>query len=352
MLLVGFRPDEEGNILSLVAEGRLGGVILFRRNAEDAVDVARISAALREAAKRGEASVPLLAVDQEQGRVCRIQRGVTLFPGAAALGKRDRLSTTEGVARWVGRELAALGVHLNLAPVADVVRADPPPPVLVDRAFGADPRQVARHVRAWVRGSQDGGVAACAKHFPGHGGVEADSHNRLPRDPASLPVLKKFHLVPFAAAIRVRVAAVMVGHVAYDALDPGVPASLSPHVMGLLRRGMRYGGLVLTDDLEMGAVSEASGPVEAAVRAIAAGADMALVGRNMKAEVEAEELVRGVEAAIADGRLSEERMASAIRRVLTFKRWWVPSFWVPPSHHSAFPRAARLARRLWEEGPG
>jgi beta-N-acetylhexosaminidase len=327
-------------------------VILFRRNAEDAMDVARISAMLREAANRGNVSVPLLAVDQEQGRVCRIQRGVTLFPGATALGELDRISTTEGVARWVGRELATLGVHLNLAPVADVVRADPPPSVLLERAFGADPQLVARHVRAWVRGSQDGAVAACAKHFPGHGGVGGDSHDLRPRDRASLPVLKKYHLAPFAAAIRARVAAVMVGHVAYEALDPGAPASLSPLVMGLLRRGMGYDGLVLTDDLDMGAISEALDPAEAAVRAIAAGADMALVGRNLKAEMEPEDLVRGLEVAVADGRLSKERIASAIRRVLAFKRSWVPSFWEPPLHDPALPRAARLAQRLWEEARG
>lgn len=352
LLLVGFRPDEEKKILSLVEQGRLGGVILFSRNGEDARDVIRLCSAIRHVVK-GEDSytLPFVAVDQEQGRVCRILDGVTRFPGAAALGELDRSSTTERVAHWVGREMAALGVHLNLAPVADVLQKDMHSQVLADRAFGHDPNRVARHVRAWIRGSQGAKVAACAKHFPGHGSVGADSHLKLPRDVTPMEKMERLHLKPFVSAIRAGVAAVMVGHVAYDALDPGVPASLSTRVIqGLLREGLGFDGLVLTDDLDMRAVRESGNPVEVAVQAIAAGADMALVGRNMKAVVDVEDLIKGIEEAVRRETLPMDRVQASMNRVFAFKRQWIPYYWAPPSHPPPFLSAQRLSSRLWAGG--
>jgi beta-N-acetylhexosaminidase len=145
----------------------------------------------------------------------------------------------------------------------------------------------------------------------------------------------------------------MVGHVAYDALDPGVPASLSPRVIqGLLRQEMGYRGLVITDDLEMAAVSEGRDPVEAAIQAIAAGADMALVGRNLAGEVKIEELLEGLGDAVRGGRLPTDRVAASVRRVLRFKRRWIPTRWEIPFGAPAAPAAARLARRLEALGRG
>ncbi len=354
LLMVGFRPEEEGQLLSLVAKGRVGGVILFGRNGEDALEVARLCELLRRAAREGpHASIPLVAVDQEQGRVCRIRRGVTRFPGASVLGTLDRPDTTARVARWVGLELKALGIHLNLAPVGDVTVRGRASRALEGRTFGFEPERVASHVKAWIRGSQGAGMAACAKHFPGHGAVREDSHIAMPRDPTPLPVLRRDHLRPFLAAIRAGVSAIMVGHVAYDALEPGVPASLSRRVIqGLLRQELGYQGLVLTDDLEMGAVSRGRDPVEAAIQAIGAGADMALVGRNLTGETKIESLLSGLGEALRTGRLAKDRVAASARRVLLFKRRWIPARWELPPGPPAALAAGRLARRLELRGRG
>lgn len=348
LLLVGFRPEERDLVCSLLREGRLGGVILLGRNCGDAMAVARLCGDLRLSAQgRGSLALPLVAVDQEQGRVCRIQQGVTTFPGADVLGGLDRPKTTERVAHWVGRELAALGVHVNLAPVADVFGRKEGSSVLAARCFGWDPALVARHVRAWIRGSQGAEVASCAKHFPGHGGAREDSHERLPVDHSPLSMMEAVHLRPFSAAIAAGVASIMVGHVAFKALDPGMPASLSSKVIkGLLREKMAFEGLVMTDDLEMGAVASMADPVNATVQALKAGADMALVARSSSNSVSLEELVCGIEGAMHRGRLERGRILESLSRVLGFKRRWIPHRWSPPSSPPASQVAARLARRL------
>jgi beta-N-acetylhexosaminidase len=351
LLLVGFRPEEEQKILSLVCKAKLGGLILFGRNASDAKQVIRLSREIKESLKGCPPhATPLIAVDQEQGRICRILDGVTRFPGASRLGAINRPGTTERTAQWVGRELAALGIHLNLAPVGDVLTRVPTPSLLEGRTFGEDPTRVARHVRAWIQGSQKGGIAACAKHFPGHGSVEDDSHFKMPRDRTPLDVMRRLHLKPFMSAVRSGVAVIMMSHVAYDALDPNMPASLSEEtIVGLLRSEMGFQGLVLTDDLEMEAVSEHGNPVDLAVEAINAGGDMALIGRNLKAVVEVEDLISGVEEAVARERLTRERYTSAVKRVLAFKREWIPSHWAPPSYAPPYMGARRLSKRLWSE---
>jgi beta-N-acetylhexosaminidase len=350
--MVGFRPQEEADLLSLVAREGLGGLVLFQRNAEDAMAVARLCHRLRRAATHGPVGLPIVAVDQELGRVCRIRTGVTPFPGPSVLGDIDRPRTTARVARWVARELGALGVTLDLAPVADCPDTAPPPSVLEGRTFGRDPSRVARHVRAWVRGSQGGGLAACAKHFPGHGAATEDSHRTLPTDATPLAAMMRRHIQPFMAAVRAGVASVMVGHVAYEALDPGVPASLSPRVIqGLLRAALGFRGLVLTDDLEMGAMGGGLDPLRSAIRALQAGADMALVGRNLRGELPLEALIDGLREALAAGALPRERVIDALGRVEAFKRQWIPGQWAPPPGPPVTKRAMHLAIRLGLLGP-
>lgn len=352
--MTGFRPEEEPEILSQVAEGRLGGVILFARNGRGAMEVARLCGALRNAAQKGESGIlPIVAVDQEQGRVCRIRGGVTHFPGASELGELDRPRTTERVARWVAQELSTLGVSLNLAPVADVVMRHPPPPVLAGRAFGSEAQHVARHVGAWVRGAQGASVAACAKHFPGHGAVQEDSHEVLPHDPTPLKILQSIHLKPFESAIRCGVASIMVGHVVYEALGNDRPASLSCNaIQGLLREKLGYNGLILTDDLEMDAVGNLRDPLSAAIQAIRAGADVAVVGRHLKGNVATKDLIEGLEEALNKGFISEDRVFASIKNVLAFKRAWIPSQWTSPQRPPTSPAARRLAKKLKIEGRG
>ncbi len=252
----------------------LGSVVLFSRNVVDPGQVAALTAALR--AERPDV---IVAIDEEAGDVTRIESGLgSSRPGNLALGAVDDPALTEEVARDLGAELAAAGITLNYAPDADV-NSNPDNPVIGVRSFGAEPSLVARHTTAWVRGLQSGGVAACAKHFPGHGDTRVDSHHDLPRIDADRDRLHAVELAPFRAAVAAGVQAVMTGHLLVPALDPDLPATLSARILGgLLREEMGFDGVVVTDAVEMGAVADRYGFAGAAVRALAAGADAICVG--------------------------------------------------------------------------
>ena len=299
-----------------LAEG-LGGVVLFARNVVDPEQVATLTAALR--AERPDV---LVAIDEEGGDVTRIEsRRGSSRPGNLALGAIDDPELTESVARDLGAELAAAGITLNYAPDADV-NANPDNPVIGVRAFGADPDLVARHTAAWVRGLQSAGVAACAKHFPGHGDTSVDSHLDIPRITASLDRLDACELAPFRAAIRAGVQAVMTGHLLVPELDPHWPATLSRRVLtGLLREELGFAGVVVTDGIEMRAVAERYGFAAAAVRALAAGADAICVGGDHAAEADARRLRDAIVAAVTSGALPEERLVEAAKRVGQLAEW-------------------------------
>ncbi|TDB77661.1 glycoside hydrolase family 3 protein [Micromonospora sp. KC723] len=295
----------------------LGGVVLFARNVVDPAQLAALTAALR-----GERPDVLVAIDEEAGDVTRIEstRGSSR-PGNLALGAVDDPALTEEVARDLGADLAALGVTLNYAPDADV-NDNPHNPVIGVRAFGAEPHLVARHTAAWVRGLQSAGVAACAKHFPGHGDTRVDSHHDLPRIGASRSRLDAVELVPFRAAVAAGVQAVMTGHLLVPALDAELPATLSPRVLGDLLRGeLGFSGVVVTDAVEMRAVADRYGPAGAAVRALAAGADAVCVGGEHADEAVARHLRDAVVAAVVTGELPEERLAEAAKRVGQLAAW-------------------------------
>jgi beta-N-acetylhexosaminidase len=296
-------------------ERGLGGITLFAYNVGDPRQLAELTAALR--AERPEL---LISIDEEGGDVTRLEaRHGSSYPGNLALGAVDDVALTESVAGAIAGELAAAGVNLNLAPVADA-NTNPLNPVIGVRSFGADPELVARHVAAFVTGTQRQGVAACAKHFPGHGDTTADSHRELPVIEGDLDDA----LLPFRAAIAAGVQAVMAGHLLVPALDDA-PASLSePILSGLVRDELGFEGLIVTDALEMAAVSSTYGVEEAAVRALIAGADSLGLGHDLH-----EDAVERVHAAIVDavgtGRLTEERVAEAADRVAALGRWASPT---------------------------
>ncbi|SCL33327.1 beta-N-acetylhexosaminidase [Micromonospora nigra] len=295
----------------------LGSVVLFARNVVDHEQVAALTAALR--AERPDVVV---AIDEEAGDVTRIEsvRGSSR-PGNFALGVIDDPTLTEEVARDLGAELAACGITLDYAPDADV-NSNPDNPVIGVRAFGADPALVARHTAAWVRGLQAGGVAACAKHFPGHGDTRVDSHHDLPRITADRARLDAVELAPFRAAVAAGVQAVMTGHLLVPALDPALPATLSEPVLGgLLREELGFGGVVVTDAVEMRAVAGRYGLAGATVRALAAGADAICVGGEHADEETARHLRDAVVAAVVSGDLPEERLAEAAKRVGELAAW-------------------------------
>jgi len=291
----------------------LGGVVLFSWNVTDRAQLAALSAAIR--AERPEA---LIGIDEEGGDVTRLEAGTgSSYPGNLALGAVDDVALTERVAAAIGGELAAAGVNLDLAPVADI-NSDERNPIIGVRSFGSEPALVARHAAAFVTGLQALGVAACAKHFPGHGATRADSHLELPTIDVDRETLLARELVPFRAAIEAGVQSIMTAHIRVPAIDE-LPATLSrPHLTGLLREELGFDRMVITDALEMGAVSATVGVEEGAVLAIAAGADALCLGHDL-------DDVPGIRRALVDavraGRLPEERLADAAARVERAGRW-------------------------------
>jgi beta-N-acetylhexosaminidase len=298
-------------------ESGLGGVALFSRNITGREQVAALTAALREANPD-----VIVAVDEEAGDVTRLEaRTGSSRPGSYALGAIDDPDLTGAIAHEVGRDLAEAGITLNYAPDADV-NSNPDNPVIGVRAFGADPAQVARHTRAWVTGQQSAGVAACAKHFPGHGNTSADSHHLIPVIPASRAELDACELVPFRAAIEAGARAIMTGHLLVPAIDEELPATLSRRVMtDLLRGELGYTGLVVTDGIEMRAVTGPYGLAGATVRALAAGVDAICVGGDHADEHTATLLRDAIVTAVVDGELPEARLVEAAARVAELAGW-------------------------------
>jgi beta-N-acetylhexosaminidase len=312
LLLVGFPGTTAGPVSRGLVDRGVGGLLLFRRNVVSAGQVRGLLADLKE-----RAEIPMeVAVDQEPGtRVARLAGIARASPSARELGRMpaDRV---ERYGRAMGRDLAALGITADLAPVLDVTgaRGDG---VIGDRSFGGDPATVARAAVAFQRGLAAGGVAPVGKHFPGHGATTVDSHQRLPVVAASSARLHGHDLAPFRAAIRAGLDAVMVGHLVVRAVDPRAPATLSPAVVGDLLRGrMGFDGLVVSDALEMGALANSMSLPVAAERALAAGVDQLILSGHAEVPAVLDHLRR----AVADGRLSRDRVGQAFVRVQRFKR--------------------------------
>ncbi|HEY8425540.1 MAG TPA: beta-N-acetylhexosaminidase [Limnochordales bacterium] len=322
ILHVGFPGVEPGpEVEELIRRYHVGGVILFARNVVDPVQVARLTNALQEMALSSGARVPLLvSVDQEGGLVARLTRGATVFPGNMALGAADSETLAYRAGLWTARELRAVGIHQNYAPALDV-NNNPANPVIGVRSFGESPHRVAALGVAMIRGLQDGGVLATAKHFPGHGDTAVDSHIDLPTVPHPMERLREVELVPFEAAIQAGVASIMTAHVTFPAVDPtpGLPATLSPRVLtDLLRETMGFEGLLVTDAIEMGAIAKRFGIEDAAVRAVQAGADVVLVGWPQDWTLAIRVARRLVEAA-RSGEIPATRLDEAVSRVMAAK---------------------------------
>lgn len=315
LLVAGFDGVEpSAEILELIRMG-LGAVILYRKNCADALGVLDLTNRLQEAARASGRERPLLvAIDQEQGRVVRVAEGMTVFPAMGAVAAARDVDLVERIAATVARELAALGVSWNLAPVADVLSAPGCP--VGDRSFGEDPALVAELVAAWVRGARRAGALCCAKHFPGHGGTGADSHFAAPTIGRSAAQLDAVDLVPFRAAVAAGVPAVMTTHITFPALDPASPASLSREVVtGLLRGRIGFTGVVVSDDLEMAGVALGRDLPSSALAALAAGTDLLIASRMLLPERDLPGLLARLRRAIAGGELDPEAVAASLRRV-------------------------------------
>lgn len=300
-----------------IGEG-LGGAVIFGRNVVDDAQILELTTQLRS-----ERADVIIGIDEEGGDVTRLDVATGSFvPGPLALGAAGDTSATTRVAAALGQRLAACGVTLDLAPSADLTLAEDDPIIGV-RAFGSDPEVVAEQVAAYVTGIQQYGVAACAKHFPGHGAAAEDSHLSLPVLPRTEQELRTIEMVPFIAAIKAGVRTIMSGHLVVP--DWGQePVTLNRKALTEILRGeLGFTGVIITDALEMGAVSgefgRHSGMAVAAVKALAAGADaLCMGGAAFEADV-LDQLTAGIVAAVKSGALSEERLAEASQRAFTLR---------------------------------
>ena len=321
LAITGFAGHEiPADLRAIAREFDLGGIILFARNVADPEQVAELAIQAGELA--GE--LPLwVSVDQEGGRVARLRSPFTVWPPMITLGRSDDERLAERFARALAAELNAVGITLDYTPVLDI-HTNPKNPVIGDRALGERADQVSRLGRVIIRALQGEGIAACGKHFPGHGDTSTDSHHELPLVEHPPDRLAAVELEPFRAAIAEGVASIMTAHILVPALDEERPATLSPRIVTALLKGdLGYGGLVLSDDLEMKAIAGRYGLADATVMAIAAGCDAVLMCAPDPASQVAslEAVIRAAES----GTLPLARVEDALARHRRVKERFLPS---------------------------
>ncbi|TAM56242.1 beta-N-acetylhexosaminidase [bacterium] len=353
-LCVGFDGAQaDPRVLHSLTQLRPAGVILFARNIASIEDCAELVARVQAAC---EDELPLLVtLDQEGGRVARLRAGAAEVPSAMALGACDDEELCERVGLALAADVRRAGATVNFAPVLDVA-SDPRNTVIGTRSFGDDPERVARLGLALARGLERGGVVAVAKHFPGHGATEVDSHLALPVVAADAAQLRARDVAPFARAVAGGLRAIMTAHVAVPALDPdGRPATLSKRVLtGILREELAFDGVCVTDCMQMGAIDTTVGSEGGAVEALRAGADLVIVSHSLEL---AARIARAIAAAVRAGRLPLARLTEAVARVDALRRW-TASVPAPPAAdpgvgREAARRALTMARGTlprWEPG--
>ncbi len=323
VLAVGFHQTAPSqDIIELIQTYHIGNIILFQRNIQNIQQVSELTRRLQMIAKEAGHRYPLLImIDQENGMVRRFGQHTTIFPGNMALGAIGSEQVAYDIALATGRELQSVGINMNLAPVMDV-NNNPANPVIGVRSFGEDPQQVARLGVAMVRGYKAAGMITCLKHFPGHGDTAVDSHLALPVIPYDMQRLEAIELVPFKSAIEAgvdRADSVMIAHMYLPALvqEEMVPATLSRTVVTeLLRKKLGFTGLIISDCMEMRAVSDIVGTEQGTVGALNAGIDLVLVSHKCSRQRGS---IAAIRAAIQDGFLPQARVLEAAERVMRLK---------------------------------
>ncbi|MEU4230651.1 glycoside hydrolase family 3 protein [Nonomuraea sp. NPDC026600] len=339
-LLVAFQGTAAPGWVLRELENGLGGVTLFGFNVADPDRLRSLTASLRAA---GE---PVISLDEEGGDVTRLAYHVgSPYPGNAALGAVDDTELTHRVYRAIGSELAACGINLDMAPDADV-NTEADNPVIGTRSFGDDPELVARHTVAAVQGLQSVNVAACVKHFPGHGATRVDSHLAIPVVDVTLDVLRARELVPFRAAIGAGTKSIMTAHVAVPALTGRTPATLSAAALTELLRGeLGYDGAVITDAMDMHAITKSVGLAGGAVLSLAAGSDLLCLG-PLPAYDDVRHIIDEIVAAVRDGRLPAARLEEAAARLAALRAWFGSAATPSVEQNGVGLHAARRAVRL------
>ncbi len=318
LFMVGIpQPTLDPPTRRLLFDLRPGGVILFGRNYSDPETLAALCQQLHGL---NPANPPLIAIDHEGGRVHRLAAPFTHFPPARRLLQNGSLQPVKAayrVGQAMGRELRAVGIDLNFAPVLDVL-TNPANSVIGDRAFSAQPQQVAALGSALARGLREAGVIPCGKHFPGHGATHLDSHQDLPTDERAASRLEQTDLLPFRHLCAEQIEMLMTAHIVYPAFDPGRPASLSgPIITGMLRQRLGFDGVVVSDDLEMGAIVRHGNVEQAAVEALVAGTDLLLVCQTTELAARARNACLH---ALRTGLLSRQRLADAASQIAALKQ--------------------------------
>lgn len=346
-LFTGFEGvDIPADFARHIRDSMIGNVILFSRNVKDAEGLFRLCEKLQELVMDATGYKAFIALDQEGGSVSRLPAECAVPPGAMGIAATGRPRNAYAAGLITGTELSALGVNLNLAPVADV-NSNRDNPVIGTRSFGDKPDEAACYAVEMMRGLMAGGVLACAKHFPGHGDTAVDSHLGLPLVEKTLNELRETELLPFLALIRAGVPAVMSSHILFPQLDGGrMPATMSGKIMtGLLKEGMGFTGLVLSDCMMMGAVSGHFGTVNGAVAALKAGVDLVLISHDAALAASAAKQAReGLRA----GTLCREEMEKSTEKILQYKA----GLCLPPAFDPGFvgSRAHRAkVNRMYEE---
>ena len=306
--MLGFEGQSlPGELAEYLARG-LAGVVLYARNFANVEKLQELTAAIRKAAGRPV----LIGIDQEGGKRFSLQEPFTAWPSATELGRLGDADSAQQVAQAMATELHAAGCNLDFAPMLDL-HVNPESPVTTDRSFGADPGVVARLGVAFQRGLRSGGVLSCAKHFPGHGDAAIDPHLDLPVFAGTMERLESTELVPFAAAVAAGAPLIMTAHILLPRIDPESPASLSRTILeGVLRRRLRFGGVILADDLGMGAIGRRYGAAEAAVQTLLAGTDVAMLCHDWSAVSPA---IAAVRKARQEGRFDETQWRASLERV-------------------------------------
>lgn len=307
-------------LAALLRQQHVGGVTLFRAlNVNDPAQVRELTAALQRAAAEGDQPPLLIGADQEGGQLMAIDGGTTRFPGNLALGATGSADLAYRTGYALGRELAAMGINVNYAPDCDV-NINPDNPVIGTRSFGEDPALVARLGSAMIQGLQAAGVAATAKHFPGHGDTAADTHHGVAVVAHDRSRIEQVEIPPFAAAIAAGVRLVMSAHIAFPAFGGAtLPATLSPLLLrGLLREELGFGGVIISDALDMGAITQGPGLVIDALASTAAGVDLLLLSA---AESQQNSVYSGLLQAARRTLLDPADMCASAERVLALKQW-------------------------------
>ncbi|OGQ16625.1 MAG: hypothetical protein A3B70_07755 [Deltaproteobacteria bacterium RIFCSPHIGHO2_02_FULL_40_11] len=325
MFIVGFQGTTvTDDLKKLIQDYYIGGVILFRPNLESPQKIAELTNEIQSLSK-----TPLfVSIDQEPGQIKRLQEPFTYFCSPTELARTGSPKISFDVGYAMAREMRAVGINYDFAPVVDV-NTNPQNPIIGKRAFGSDPEEVAKIATAFARGLQRGGVIACAKHFPGHGDTQKDSHKELPYVKETVEQLKSREWIPFSQCIKGGIETVMTAHIMNENIDPEFPATLSKKTLDYLRGELRFSKAIVTDDLEMKAIIDNYSIEDACMKAVGAGCDFLLICQTLVNQVKGIETILR---AVLDLKIPVTRIEESSERITKIRnRYLVPFVPVDPS---------------------